>query len=319
MRLRASLSFMVVVALMVPALAAAAGPKEKTELCHIPPGNPGNAHTITVGGNASNAHLAHGDTLGACPVERPGKVDDDDDSSDDDTTGANRAPIAEAGPDQCLAYDKPIAFDGRSSSDLDGDTLSFLWTVESRPSGSTLANADISSRTSAQASVIPDRLGTYRFGLEVTDPHGASDDDTVRVGVHMDVELTEGPFVVGEGGTTPVTIYFTELAPQDVTVQLVLETNVAVVVPNEDDDATDAISSIVIKKGDNRATVYLYGVADADALDDSTVLNAIVGSTACGDTAIANVEVSDDEKQLQLEPGVLRLFFVLQKLEPWFV
>ena len=35
-------------------------------VCHIPPGNPSNAHTIEVGGPAADAHLAHGDVLGAC-------------------------------------------------------------------------------------------------------------------------------------------------------------------------------------------------------------------------------------------------------------
>jgi hypothetical protein len=35
-------------------------------LCHISPGNPGNAHTITVDDSAVPAHLAHGDTLGPC-------------------------------------------------------------------------------------------------------------------------------------------------------------------------------------------------------------------------------------------------------------
>jgi hypothetical protein len=38
----------------------------KTTICHIPPGNPGNAHTITVGNPAVPAHLAHGDYIGAC-------------------------------------------------------------------------------------------------------------------------------------------------------------------------------------------------------------------------------------------------------------
>ena len=39
---------------------------ERVTLCHIPPGNPSNAHTITVGSPAVAAHLAHGDDLGAC-------------------------------------------------------------------------------------------------------------------------------------------------------------------------------------------------------------------------------------------------------------
>ena len=44
------------------------GQGQKVCLCHIPPGNPGNAQTICVGAPAVRAHLAHGDTLGACPA-----------------------------------------------------------------------------------------------------------------------------------------------------------------------------------------------------------------------------------------------------------
>lgn len=40
--------------------------KSKVTICHIPPGNPSNLHTITVGQSAVQAHLAHGDYLGKC-------------------------------------------------------------------------------------------------------------------------------------------------------------------------------------------------------------------------------------------------------------
>jgi len=35
-------------------------------ICHIPPGNPGNAHTITIDVAAWPAHQAHGDYQGPC-------------------------------------------------------------------------------------------------------------------------------------------------------------------------------------------------------------------------------------------------------------
>jgi hypothetical protein len=36
-------------------------------ICHVPPGNPANAHTIVVGGPAWNGHRNHvGDSLGPC-------------------------------------------------------------------------------------------------------------------------------------------------------------------------------------------------------------------------------------------------------------
>jgi len=40
---------------------------DKITICHIPPGNPSKAHTITVGSeNAVNKHLAHGDVMDSC-------------------------------------------------------------------------------------------------------------------------------------------------------------------------------------------------------------------------------------------------------------
>ena len=39
----------------------------KVTLCHHPPGDPTNVQTIEVSPAAVRAHLAHGDSLGACP------------------------------------------------------------------------------------------------------------------------------------------------------------------------------------------------------------------------------------------------------------
>lgn len=49
---------------------AAHGGSDKVTICHIPPGNPDNAQTITVGAAAVPAHLVlHGDCLGTCPCD----------------------------------------------------------------------------------------------------------------------------------------------------------------------------------------------------------------------------------------------------------
>ena len=45
---------------------------EKVTICHIPPGNPENAHTITVGAPAVEAHVTqHGDSIGECEETPP--------------------------------------------------------------------------------------------------------------------------------------------------------------------------------------------------------------------------------------------------------
>ncbi len=38
----------------------------KVDVCHIPPGNPENVHTISISENALGTHLDHGDHVGAC-------------------------------------------------------------------------------------------------------------------------------------------------------------------------------------------------------------------------------------------------------------
>ena len=60
------LTILVAVLVVLGAAAVFADSAGKVDICHIPPGNPENAHVINVSVNAVRAHLAHGDTLGEC-------------------------------------------------------------------------------------------------------------------------------------------------------------------------------------------------------------------------------------------------------------
>ena len=48
-----------------------ADPEPKVTICHVPPGNPENAQTITIGAAAVDAHMAThgGDSFGECDGE----------------------------------------------------------------------------------------------------------------------------------------------------------------------------------------------------------------------------------------------------------
>jgi hypothetical protein len=43
----------------------------KVTICHVPPGNPSNEHSIRVGKSALRAHIEHGDYLGSCDAPPP--------------------------------------------------------------------------------------------------------------------------------------------------------------------------------------------------------------------------------------------------------
>ena len=51
---------------------------DKVEVCHIPPGNSANFHTITVSAKAVDAHMAHGDFEGGCEKYAEVLCDDGD-------------------------------------------------------------------------------------------------------------------------------------------------------------------------------------------------------------------------------------------------
>jgi hypothetical protein len=66
MKRKSALAILVLAAALAGVASLNADSEGKVDICHIPPGNPANAHTINVSVNAIPAHLAHGDFLGTC-------------------------------------------------------------------------------------------------------------------------------------------------------------------------------------------------------------------------------------------------------------
>lgn len=61
-----------------------AGDEDEGAMCHVPPGNPENEHTIVVSENAKPAHIAHGDEEGPCEGDT---VDDETGEGDEVENG----------------------------------------------------------------------------------------------------------------------------------------------------------------------------------------------------------------------------------------
>lgn len=90
----------------------------------------------------------------------------------------NSAPVADAGPDQTVATGALVELDGSASSDVDGDVLSYTWTLTRRPDGS---NAQLSNPGIANPGFVADAAGEYVVTLTVNDGTHDSEADSVRV------------------------------------------------------------------------------------------------------------------------------------------
>ena len=90
-------------------------------------------------------------------------------------TVVNRAPVADAGPDQALTSGVTVALDGATSAD--GDALSYAWTLTDAPAG---ALAVFTGTDTATPSLLADMPGSYTATLTVSDGIAASL-DTVTV------------------------------------------------------------------------------------------------------------------------------------------
>src|SRR5271157_5032922 len=78
----------------------------------------------------------------------------------------NSQPVANAGPAQNLQVPQTVQLDGTGSTDVDGNALTYSWTIISKPTGSAAA---LSSSTYPQPTFYADIVGTYVAQLIVND------------------------------------------------------------------------------------------------------------------------------------------------------
>ena len=88
----------------------------------------------------------------------------------------NNPPIADASIDKTVVVNDLVSLDGSNSSDVDGHSLTFQWSIISQPSNIVLSNP-----TSVNPSFTPNQIGEYVFELVVNDGFVDSAPDRVTI------------------------------------------------------------------------------------------------------------------------------------------
>lgn len=109
----------------------------------------------------------------------------------DNGVGDNNAPVANAGSEQNVKTGSLVTLDGSTSSDADGDILTYNWSFTSKPDDS---NATFSDSTVVNPTFTADVDGTYVINLVVNDGTVDSLPDTVTI-----TTCTDGIFVQAIG------------------------------------------------------------------------------------------------------------------------
>jgi hypothetical protein len=121
----------------------------------------------------------------------------------------NRKPIANAGPDLIVELGSNVQLDGSESVDPDGDQLTYLWDLKTRPANS---QAQLSNATEVNPSFVADQVGLYVLHLKVTDTRGEqSEPDSISIraleGADKIPQLTK--MTPAEGGNHELSLMIT--------------------------------------------------------------------------------------------------------------
>ncbi len=104
----------------------------------------------------------------------------------------NNPPVSDAGANQSVPTGTTVTLDGSGSSDEDGDQLTYVWSITSKPDGST---AELSSVSVVSPTFVADIDGTYTIQLIVSDGVLSSALDAVTV-----IAMTPNTIPVADAG-----------------------------------------------------------------------------------------------------------------------
>jgi hypothetical protein len=152
------------------------------------------------------------------------------------------APVADAGDNQIVNARDTVVLDGSGSNDADGDSLTYQWTMTSKPDGST---ATLSDPTAVTPEFDADVAGTYVITLTVSDGRFSSEPDSVTVDTDTDND--------GIGDSIDNCLNTPNAGQEDTDI----------------DGAGDACDECVSDPDKTTAGVCGCGVADVDADGDS--------------------------------------------------
>ena len=127
------------------------------------------SHTYTSIGNYIATLVVTDDTGAKTPARIRIKV------------GGNLPPLANAGSDVRVAQGKMFSLNGSSSSDPEGEQLSYSWTLSGKPQGSM---AILGNPHKVNPFFVPDQQGSYTFSLAVSDGK-LSSEDTVTITAYI--------------------------------------------------------------------------------------------------------------------------------------
>ncbi len=123
----------------------------------------------------------------------------------------NSKPVANAGPDQSAPVGTTITLDGGNSSDVDGNPLTYQWSMLNQPVGSTVV---LRNPTLLSPSFVIDKSGTYVIQLIVNDGMVSSDPATITVSTLNSKPVADAG--ADQNGTVGATITLDGSASSDV-------------------------------------------------------------------------------------------------------